>query len=85
MEVTGKQIKEFVDKFEPEELMTMCAAISNNIAEASEAFYEVINKAAKTYPELYALLEFNVTLICTEKVHGKFVDIHIGGNKCQDA
>lgn len=84
MEVTKEQVKAFLDKFEPEELMTMCAVISHSIAEASEEFYDVINKAAKTYPELYALLEFDVTLTCSERIHGKFVDIHIGGSKCQD-
>ena len=76
--VLGKQIKDFMDRFDEEELASMCANINHVMGEAAQTYYDTVNKLAETYPELWIFCEFDTALISSDSVHGEFVHIHIG-------
>ena len=76
--VSGKQVKEFLDRFNEDEIATMCCHIQTAMGEAAQAYYDTVNKLAETYPELWVFCGFNTSVVSSDNVHSEFVKIHIG-------
>lgn len=76
--ISGKQIIDFLGRFDEDELATMCANISKSMGEAAQAYYDTVNKLAETYPELWIFGGFDTSIVSSDNVHGEFVKIHIG-------
>ena len=83
-QMTGKQLKEYLDRFDKEELKEQAKMICSTLAKAAEDFAQVMEQLNKTYPEMFIVMGTTVSLSIKDDALGEYVCIKAGSRGPED-
>ncbi len=83
-QLTGKQLKEYIDRFSKEELKEQAKMICATLAKAADEFAQVMEQLDKSYPEMFVIMGTTISLSIKDNALGEYVCIRAGSRRPED-